>query len=270
MVLSKDAQVALNRLRILSEKSRRKEPIPGALEEHVAWLKEQDRLEALKAAPKALRDLNAAELAIYRRVMVKGNDSLLVSNDYVSSVLDWEIHGRDIHTMADGKWLNDECINGYMKILQQRAKDRGQKIWFFNSHFYTQLQKSGYAKVARWTKNKVNIFDMDKVVFPVHLGTHWCLGIINLREGRCEYYDSLKGGNDECLRLMKEYLQKESQDKRKTDFDFSDWGPALVNPDGLPLQRNGYDCGVFACMFAGETCGMGGMVCTLTLVSIFF
>lgn len=49
---------------------------------------------------------------------------------------------------------------------------------------------------------------------------------------------------------MREYLQKESQDKRKKDFDFSNWGPSVVNGNNLPLQRNTWDCGVFACMFA--------------------
>jgi sentrin-specific protease 1 len=85
----------------------------------------------------------------------------------------------------------------------------------------------------------------------VHLGTHWCLGIINLRDKRFEYYDSLHGGNEECLSWMRKWLQLESKDKRKTPFDFSEWkDDPIVNGDKLPVQRNGYDCGVFACMFA--------------------
>jgi sentrin-specific protease 1 len=45
---------------------------------------------------------------------------------------------------------------------------------------------------------KMDIFALDKIIVPVHLGTHWCLAVINMRKKRVEYYDSLGGTNSFC------------------------------------------------------------------------
>ena len=45
----------------------------------------------------------------------------------------------------------------------------------------------------------------------------------------------------------REYLQAESQDKRKTDFDFDGW--ENITDPVVPQQVGPYDCGVFACQF---------------------
>jgi sentrin-specific protease 1 len=37
-------------------------------------------------------------------------------------------------------------------------------------------------------------------------------------------------------------------DKKKTDFDLSDWHDYC--PKNIPCQQNGFDCGVFTCIFA--------------------
>ena len=36
---------------------------------------------------------------------------------------------------------------------------------------------------------------------PIHLGEHWCCAIINLRDKRFEYYDSLHQRNDACIEV---------------------------------------------------------------------
>jgi len=40
----------------------------------------------------------------------------------------------------------------------------------------------------------------------------------------------------------------ESKAKRKKDFDFKGWSD--YQPDDIPHQHNGYDCGVFLCIYA--------------------
>lgn len=42
---------------------------------------------------------------------------------------------------------------------------------------------------------QVDIFTMDKVILPVHLGIHWCCAAINFEKKQTEYYDSLGGAN---------------------------------------------------------------------------
>jgi len=92
---------------------------------------------------------------------------------------------------------------------------------------------------------------MDKVVVPIHLGNHWCLAVINFKQKRFEYYDSLGSSNDSCLKTLKKYLLDESMDKRKNPIDLSDWED--YQPKDIPLQKNGYDCGVFMCKYADCT-----------------
>ena len=57
--------------------------------------------------------------------------------------------------------------------------------------------------MKRWSKKaKVDVLEMDKVVIPIHVhNNHWCLALINLRDKRFEYYDSLGGNNITCLKV---------------------------------------------------------------------
>jgi len=109
---------------------------------------------------------------------------------------------------------------------------------------------------------------MDRIIIPIHLGNHWCLAVINIQDRlarlhllqvlfclylrsccrRFEYYDSLGSPNPTCLKRLRQYLQDEAQDKKGIKLDLLDWTD--YQPREIPMQRNGYDCGVFACKFA--------------------
>ena len=43
--------------------------------------------------------------------------------------------------------------------------------------------------VKRWTKH-VDIFGLDLIFVPVHLGDHWCLAMVDMMEKTMLYYDS--------------------------------------------------------------------------------
>lgn len=69
------------------------------------------------------------------------------------------------------------------------------KCYFFSTFFYQKLTQRGqycYANVRRWTR-KVDLLSMDKIIIPLHLGVHWTLAVINIRDKRFEYYDSMAG-----------------------------------------------------------------------------
>jgi Ulp1 family protease len=50
---------------------------------------------------------------------------------------------------------------------------------------------------------------------------------------------------------LRQYIEDESLDKKKVDFDTSDW--TLHNKIDCPAQENGFDCGVFTCMYMDFT-----------------
>jgi len=171
-----------------------------------------------------------------------------------------EVTRKDLLTLKGSNWLNDEVINFYMELLFDRSKNKSKdgdgdvpmcNCYFFSSFFYSKIfydqKEYNYKAVARWTK-KLSIFALDKLIFPVHLSNHWCLAVINFRDKRFEYYDSLHGGNAQCMECMKRYVQDESMDKRKQAFDISDW--TEYTPTDIPRQNNFVDCGMFALGFA--------------------
>uniref|UniRef100_A0A915PK57 Ubiquitin-like protease family profile domain-containing protein n=1 Tax=Setaria digitata TaxID=48799 RepID=A0A915PK57_9BILA len=163
--------------------------------------------------------------------------------------LSGEITRKDLLTLKGLDWLNDEVINFYMNLICERAKNDENlpRVYAFSSFFYSTLSGKGYTSVRRWTR-KIDIFSYEMLLVPVHLGAHWCLAVIDFKNRIIDYYDSMGGSNDRCLDILSEYLCEESLDKRKNEFDLSDW--QLVNREDIPQQMNGSDCGMFACKFA--------------------
>ncbi|XP_063300860.1 sentrin-specific protease 1-like isoform X1 [Pelobates fuscus] len=156
---------------------------------------------------------------------------------------------KDIMTLNNLNWLNDEIINFYMNLLVERSKKKCfPTVHAFNTFFYPKL-KNGYQAVKRWTK-KVDIFSMNIILVPVHLGVHWCLAVIDFRKKSITYYDSMGGLNNEACRILLHYLKQESLDKKGVCFDTNDWTLSCKNNQEIPQQMNGSDCGMFACKYA--------------------
>ncbi len=236
-----DAEAALNRLRVLGDKR---------LDDHWAWARQVEDAKGAGVRPVAVRDLTAEEKEMYDRIMSESrNADAVVTLEAVMKTFDMELKKSDVWRLRPSEWLNDESINLYFKMIQKRADSSKVALHCFNSFFYQFLIDEGYAKVRRWSRGK-DLFVPDmKILFPVHLGNHWCLGVINMKEKRLEYYDSLFGDNAECFQAMRDYVSQEHQDKKKRPFDWTGW-TEVVNPAKMPRQTNGSDCGVFASMFA--------------------
>lgn len=112
---------------------------------------------------------------------------------------------------------------------------------------------------------------MDLVLYPIHLGNHWCLAAIDNNRHTLSYYDSLGGGGSTCLRVLRKYLVAEHRDKKKSELSLQGWNDVVPQVShsrervwphqaplplsflqGIPKQRNGSDCGVFTCMVSGQ------------------
>ncbi|KAG0325684.1 Smt3-specific protease [Dissophora globulifera] len=157
---------------------------------------------------------------------------------------------KDIHTLRPGEWLNDEVINFYGQLIMARNNAPGStlpQVHVFSTFFYKTLSENGYDKVKRWTK-KVNLFEKDFMLLPIHhAGNHWTSAVVDMKNKRISYYDSLLGNNPKCFLILRTYLDQLSRDKRNQPFDFTGWENDC--PKDIPRQRNGFDCGVFTCTF---------------------
>lgn len=82
---------------------------------------------------------------------------------FISKCLREQVEFKDLRLLNPGQWLNDEVINFYMALLQERAdndlievdgqKKKRRDIHCFNSHFYPKLEFDyAKSKVGRWTK----------------------------------------------------------------------------------------------------------------------
>lgn len=221
-----------------------------------------EKLEAKKALldeqftqQLTLKDKNAKEPSKLPEITPEMNDVInrafvpYPPQEILSEDFNISITREHMATLLGLNWLNDEIVNFYMELIVQRSKEKETlpSVHAMNTFFYPKLSRQGYNSVRRWTK-KVDIFAKDMVLYPIHLGVHWCLAVIDFTKKEIRYYDSMGGENNECLETLKNYLVSEHKNKKGTDYDVSDW--KLTSMMKIPQQMNGSDCGVFACKFA--------------------
>ncbi|CAA17063.1 SUMO deconjugating enzyme Ulp1 [Schizosaccharomyces pombe] len=197
--------------------------------------------------PKFIPELEFPDNARKRALKYLNQSNSVSSSEPIITKFNIPITLKDLHTLRNRQWLNDEVINFYMNLISERSKIDSSlpRVHGFNTFFYTSLQRRGYAGVRRWAKKaRVNIADMDAVFIPVHLDVHWCMAVINKSKKRFEYWDSLAGSPGKVFDLLRDYYIAET----KGAVDVSDWENFM--DDNSPRQRNGHDCGVFACKTA--------------------
>ncbi|XP_049738901.1 sentrin-specific protease 1 isoform X1 [Elephas maximus indicus] len=171
-------------------------------------------------------------------------------DEVLSEAFRLTITRKDIQTLNHLNWLNDEIINFYMNMLMERSKEKGlPSVHAFNTFFFTKLKTAGYQAVKRWTK-KVDVFSVDILLVPIHLGVHWCLAVVDFRKKNITYYDSMGGINNEACKILLQYLKQESFDKKREVFDTNGWQLFSKKSQEIPQQMNGSDCGMFACKYA--------------------
>ena len=112
--------------------------------------------------------------------------------------------------MREGTWLNDEVINFFLGLLQDRenraAGGKQPRVHFHNTFFYNKLYSGTgeyvFKSVSRWTTEKrlgYSLLGCDLVIVPVHQAMHWVLAVIDIKARLVSYYDSLKGVDPACL-----------------------------------------------------------------------
>ncbi|XP_066423846.1 sentrin-specific protease 1 isoform X2 [Molothrus aeneus] len=219
------------------------------------WIKELTSVYDSRARERwrQIEEQKALALQLQSQEMEKEIKSLFRGgnqDEVLSEAFRLTITRKDIQTLNNLNWLNDEIINFYMNLLMERSKDKDlPAVHAFNTFFFTKLKTAGYQAVKRWTK-KVDIFSVDLLLVPIHLGVHWCLAVVDFRKKTITYYDSMGGINSEACRILLQYLKQESLDKKRKEFDTNGWALLSKKSQEIPQQMNGSDCGMFACRYA--------------------
>eukprot|EP00956_Cyclotella_meneghiniana_P000265 scaffold323_cov91-Cyclotella_meneghiniana.AAC.11 len=143
------------------------------------------------------------------------------------------------------------------------AQPGRKRSHFFNSYFVQTLfdeknnnpslrGRYSYKNVKRWSKKVPgkDIFNLRYIFCPINLDNmHWTSAVIFMEEKKIQYYDSLGGTDRVKLEGLLEYVKDEYKAKKGGDMDVSEWKLVGCTSD-TPRQLNGYDCGVFTCMFS--------------------
>uniref|UniRef100_A0A7N8WNT0 SUMO specific peptidase 2 n=1 Tax=Mastacembelus armatus TaxID=205130 RepID=A0A7N8WNT0_9TELE len=177
-------------------------------------------------------------------------------NIVLSAAFKLRITQRDLATLQEGSWLNDEVINFYLSLVMERCSGEaaGRKAYSFSTFFFPKLrggggQAGGHAAVKRWTK-AVDLFVYDLILVPLHLGVHWALAVVDVKSKTVKSYDSMGQRHDDICSLLLLYLKEEHKAKKGRELDSPKWTVGSMSATEIPQQKNGSDCGVFACKYA--------------------
>jgi hypothetical protein len=120
------------------------------------------------------------------------------------------ISRRDLQCLQPGEWLNDEVINFWMELLSDLSQQLDDEtvgcmpsVHIMSTLFYPRMcvikGKTGrkdtfdYPGVRRWTKNIDDVFAYDMIFIPLHQEYHWTLAVVNMRDKKIQYFDSMDG-----------------------------------------------------------------------------
>ena len=97
----------------------------------------------------------------------------------------------------------------------------------------------------------MDIFKLDKIFFPVNQGNqHWNLIIAFMQEKRIQYYDSMGGLGIDDMNFLLNYFKDEHLERKHFPLPNAQEWKLVSTTHTTPRQPNGYDCGVYTCMFA--------------------
>jgi hypothetical protein len=166
--------------------------------------------------------------------------------------------------------VDDIAINAYMKVVQEQFPER--LAWVADTQVWKAMEatKEGGIYNTRWTR-KVDFAKFNLLVFPINISAeigpeaakevvpnHWAIVVVDLREEKLHYYDSMGKKWPKVLRKVAEYLIADHNVKyaKGNPFNYSLIGPnykartTVQHGNAVPQQDNTADCGLFAMQFA--------------------
>ena len=167
--------------------------------------------------------------------------------------------GKSIATMRDGEELDDNILNSYYHLIEERSKRPGYpSILREDIYFYVGLtnRRDGWAP-----QYSSDMFLCDYVFFPIGTESHWMLVYASIATRKLYYLDSLLSERRarEVLGNIKAYMYNASVKLHGKD---NAWVFDTEIVRNLPQQTNGIDCGVFTCQFAEHVARGGNIIFT--------
>lgn len=157
--------------------------------------------------------------------------------------MDWNLTG-------EAAYLSCDVINYYLRLLTERNENKDlPKIYSMPADIWILYSHNGYEDVREWDWMKKFHLNFDILLIPIWKWGHWCLATVHMKLKTIRYFDSLGLGHGEPnLKKVFELLNYQSQKKNKIELNKNEWDLKIAA--NIPMQKNGYDCGVFCCQYA--------------------
>ena len=114
--------------------------------------------------------------------------------------------------LESGRWLNDEIINVYCLYIINEIQINNQKIGVYSTSFFEQFygnkREYDYEVVQAYSLRLgcEDIFVLEKLFIPINVrNTHWILAVIYPSNKKIQIYDSMGGGENHYLEVLRDY-----------------------------------------------------------------
>ena len=159
-----------------------------------------------------------------------------------------QMRRRDYRSLSGKNYLNDKIIDEYFSLIAERnAKQKKTKVHSLCSYMFPKLEQdfdTEFEVLNQWIK--VDLTEYDIILVPIHKDDHWTLISLAVQEKMIYYYDSILGTrkSSSAPRVFRKFFERYFE-RRGKDNQFK-----IKIMENAPLQKNGYDCGVFTCQNA--------------------
>ena len=165
-----------------------------------------------------------------------------------------EMERKHFRRLNSGAWLNDDVINFYMGMLQERSDAEAaaaaggatqRRVWFANTFFLTKLRENDYRydNALSWTRGQ-KVLDMDLIIIQCHMSlTHWTCIVVDVPARTVTHYDSKgrAGGTAHAdLACVLRWLCQEAREKCGTTMEAEEWDTRDLG-EGAPQQHKDND-----------------------------
>ncbi|TNV80992.1 hypothetical protein FGO68_gene15811 [Halteria grandinella] len=176
------------------------------------------------------------------------DESPIISNER----LNYEISRSSFERLQPGRWLNDEVINAYIKLINDRTAQKSlTNAYVMNTFFYTMLEEMAkrgdysFAKIERCLRRqKVDLKAYALTLIPVNLThSHWLFLAVDFKAWTVYVIDSIGCAQELAqgyLDVVRPFLN---------DFQGNssiEW--TIEVTQSIPKQLNGFDCGLCTCV----------------------
>jgi Ulp1 family protease len=147
-----------------------------------------------------------------------------------------------LFSLDDNNWLTGSIVDSYFKIL---SLDIPLSIFSFSNFLFSSYTNTRSFNLKNATIQKLSKYDL--ILIPICFGNHWRILIFDFTKTQLIIYDSLSLCDDLFEKILSGFLD--------SFFSLlnirSKWDLTKVTK---PKQYNGFDCGVFICLFARYYC----------------